>query len=606
MIDDEQAKGPATATLEKSEGGQIRDGGPAQQTTPPPVRNPGAVRGPKKKKPNKGIRIAIVVGVVVLILAVSLIITLSGGKKETVSNTIETPVTRGNIQKMITGSGTVQPIHQYNVVPTVTGDVTMDYITEGQKINQGDPLYAIDATNADNLIRQNENALERAQLTYQQAVNAVNSLNVRTDISGIITKLYVKEGDQVMANAPVAEVVDTTNLTLTVPFNAVEAVNMAVGEDAMVTLESTGTVLSGTVSRVYSGKQIGPNGSLVSSVDISLVNPGVIKAGDVATAVVGGTYACNASGTLAYASDKIITAKTTGQVTALILRAGDAARAGDAIVTLSNDSTITAEQTAALSVQNAENALQNAKDSLNNYNLTSPISGTVIQKNSKAGDTIATTINPPTMAIVADMTSLVLNINVDELDILNLQTGMTAMLTADALPGQFFQGTVTNVSTVGKATAGASTGFSFGGFAGTGVTNYDVEITITDYGALLPGMNVNATIVTDSANNVLLVPQQAVVYGGYVLRKLDGTETPSPSMPGKPQSSQFGGGFSMKPTAPKGYEYVKVEVGITNTMFAEIKSGLKEGDTVSYTVATMPSFGMFGMGPGGGFGSAGR
>jgi hypothetical protein len=62
----------------------------------------------------------------------------------------------------------------------------------------------------------------------------------------------------------------------------------------------------------------------------------------------------------------------------------------------------------------------------------------------------------------------------------------------------------------------------------------------------------------------------------------------------------------MKPTAPKGYEYVKVEVGITNTMFAEIKSGLKEGDTVSYTVATMPSFGMFGMGPGGGFGSAGR
>jgi HlyD family secretion protein len=252
------------------------------------------------------------------------------------------------------------------------------------------------------------------------------------------------------------------------------------------------------------------------------------------------------------------------------------------IVSITNDNTVSAEQTASLNLLTAENALQNARDALKNYNLTSPISGTVIQKTSKAGDTIASTVNASTMAIIADMTSLVLNINVDELDILDMKVGMTAMITADALPGQFFMGTITNVSSVGKATSGSSSMFSFGGFSGTGVTNYEVEITITDYGTLLPGMNVNASIVTASANNVLMVPQQAVVFGGFVLKKLDGTQ-PSPSMPAAPaqgqssQAGQFGGGFSMQPTAPSGYEYVKV--------------------------ASMPAFGMFGMGPGG-FGAA--
>jgi HlyD family secretion protein len=196
---------------------------------------------------------------------------------------------------------------------------------------------------------------------------------------------------------------------------------------------------------------------------------------------------------------------------------------------------------------------------------------------------------------------------------------MQAMITADALTGQFFTGTITNVSTVGKASSGTSSTFSFGGFSGTGVTNYEVEITISKYGALLPGMNVNAIIVTDTASNVLMVPQQAVVYGGYVLRKLDGTQpSPSPSMPNSQQAgtggktTSFGTGASsqgfgafMQPTAPKGYEYVKVEVGISNTMFAEIKSGLNEGDTVAYKVATMSGFNMFGMGGSyGGYGAS--
>lgn len=599
---DEQSRDPAVATTEREH--------KPQSNSSASVHNAASTLRPKKKKPKKG-RIAAIVIIIVLVLAAVLFFALRGNQKETGPEIIEAAVTRGNIQKMITGSGSVQPIHQYNVVPTVTGEIISDSITEGQQISEGDPLYSIDTTNADNLIKQRENDLERAQVTYQQAVNAINNLQVKSDASGIITKLYVKEGDQVMANAPVAQVVDMSTLILTLPFNAADTESMSVGQDALITLESTGTVLNGEITRIYTGKQIGANGSLVSSVDISLSNPGVLKSGDVATAVVGGQYACNASGTLAYASDKIVNAKTSGQVASLILLVGDAVRAGDMIVSLTNDNTVSAEQTASLNLLTAENALQNARDALKNYNLTSPISGTVIQKTSKAGDTIASTVNASTMAIIADMTSLVLNINVDELDILDMKVGMTAMITADALPGQFFMGTITNVSSVGKATSGSSSMFSFGGFSGTGVTNYEVEITISDYGTLLPGMNVNASIVTASANNVLMVPQQAVVFGGFVLKKLDGTQ-PAPSMPAAPaqgqagqsgQAGQFGGGFSMQPTAPSGYEYVKVEVGLTNMMFAEIKSGLNEGDTIGYQVASMPAFGMFGMGPGG-FGAA--
>ena len=93
-----------------------------------------------------------------------------------------------------------------------------------------------------------------------------------------------------------------------------------------------------------------------------------------------------------------------------------------------------------------------------------------------------------------------------------------------------------------------------------------------DESDLLPGMNATAEIVTESADNVLSVPNAAITRGNYVLVTKD-----SPSAANAEASM----------AAPEGYVYVKVTTGISDDDYIEVKSGLQEGDTIAYDTSTV-------------------
>ena len=98
------------------------------------------------------------------------------------------------------------------------------------------------------------------------------------------------------------------------------------------------------------------------------------------------------------------------------------------------------------------------------------------------------------------------------------------------------------------------------GTASNGVTTYPVEVSITDSGELLPGMNVDCTIEVDAVENVIAVPVGAIQRGNTVYVKGEKTED--------------------NDKAPEGYYTVKVETGITDSAFIEIKKGIDEGDEI--------------------------
>ena len=113
-------------------------------------------------------------------------------------------------------------------------------------------------------------------------------------------------------------------------------------------------------------------------------------------------------------------------------------------------------------------------------------------------------------------------------------------------------------------------------------------------GDLLPGMNVDASVVIDEARDVLAVPVEAVDRAGQVLVKVsdvpDGAEAEN-----EPES----GGL------PAGYAYQQVELGLSDDSYVEIVSGLSEGDQVAYQQTSsmggmFASFAMSGGGPEGG------
>ena len=118
------------------------------------------------------------------------------------------------------------------------------------------------------------------------------------------------------------------------------------------------------------------------------------------------------------------------------------------------------------------------------------------------------------MAIIADLSSIVFEMSVDELDISKMQVGMEVEVKADAIENTTFTATITNISIVGTSN--------------NGVTSYPVKITINskdqqqgaayaNYDKLIPGLNVSATVVIERVENVIVVPVSAVRRGNIVI-----------------------------------------------------------------------------------------
>ena len=458
---------------------------------------------------------------------------------------------RGDISLTVSGSGTVQPIEQYNIVAVASGEIMSDTIAVGDVVSKDDLLFVIDSEEAENNIRRSEIALERQRLSTQQSRDAVDNLIVTTNVSGYISALYVKEGDSIGANGKIADIVDTKNLKLSIPFNSNNAESIYVGESALVYMENSGEVINGTVSYIASGEYASGAGALVRDVEIKLENPGIVQNGAQATALIGG-YACNSAGTVKFVNEVTIIAKSSGEVDRLYIHEGDYINSGATLVTLKNDSAVNSLQSSGLSIQDASLNLENTRKNLDNYNIKSPINGTIIDKKYKAGDVLDT--NRTVLAVVADMSCLTFSMDIDETEIKRLEIGQTVDITADAIADRRFKGRIEEISIIGTAL--------------NGVTTYPVKVIIDDYEGLLPGMNVNAEIVVERVTNVVRVPVNAVQRGGVVLMKNEAAA-------GKQEGKAF-----MSQNIPNGYKYVSVVTGISDANFIEIKSGLSEGEEV--------------------------
>ncbi len=470
-------------------------------------------------------------------------------------------VNRGNITVSVTGSGTVEPIEQYEIQSIVTGDITEDYVTLGEKVAKDDVLYVIDSTSAENSLKRSENSYRQELLSHNNKLKDASKASVYVPFDGVITEMYVKLGDSVSPGSKIAEIKNTSNLTVRVPFLAANAKNIKLNQSATVYFDGRNEVVSGYVSHIATGTYATNAGAVVSDVEITIKNPGAILAGEEVTATVG-SYACNDSGKVEEASTKTVTAETSGDVSYLPYGKGDNVKSGALMLKISDDNTSTQIRSSQINLENSKLSLNDMREKLDDYTIRSPIAGTIISKTMKGGDTLDG--NKSSLAIVADMSKLTFDISVDELDIKSISVGQSVKVTADALPDSEFTGVVDKISIIGTST--------------NGVTVYPVTVVISEYEGLLPGMNVNAEIVTSEARDVLTIPVNGVTRGNLVLVKDD-----SPKSSDNAKTDEKDESDSEKkrlPDAPEGYKYIEVEVGVSSDDFVEIKSGLSEGDEI--------------------------
>ena len=466
-------------------------------------------------------------------------------------NYVQTTPEKRDVTNTLSGTGILNPANTYNVKSLVAGKVLTSTAEEGDIVEEGDVLYTVDSSDATTKAEQASIALQQAQRSYDKTVDRQY---VRAEVAGVVSTLKVAKGDEVTSGQEVAVIRDSSKMLLNLLFPAADAANFSVGQSADVVLDGTFETLKGTITAVTGTDELSTGNLLVRTVTIRVNNAGGLTTAQAATASVNGVSSI-ASATFAYQAERTLTAQASGTVSAINVQEGGAVSKGDIIIELTGDDLTESIQSASESLRSAEISMQNQQDNMSNYTITSPISGTIIEKDAKQGDALT---SGSTLCVIYDLSYLEMVINVDELQIGALSVGQKVQITADAVTDKTYVGTVTRVSMKGSSSGGTTT--------------YPITIRIDNTDGLRPGMNANAEIVVAEAGNALVVPNAAVIRGGYVL-----VSKKSPSAANAVEDMD----------APDGYVYVKVETGVSDDSYTEIKSGLQEDDTVAYDTSSV-------------------
>ena len=588
----------------------------------------------RKKRKGKSGRIVIVLIVVLAALLGGFFLykkKTSNQKRQGDQSVSTATVKRTDISSELTASSALSPKDTYEVTSLVEGEVIEANFEEGDVVEKGQVLYRIDASSMDSDLSSAETSLQRAkesaqtaQSNYAEETARIAGNTYRSTASGYIRTLYIKEGDKVNNGTKIADLYDDSVMKITVPFLSGEAAEINVGDEAAVILEDTGEQISGTVTVVSSMEETLSGGRLVKNVTVEVSNPGGLTTDTVASVTVDG-FVCSAEATFTAKTETTLSVELSGnkslEIENLLIHEGSyveknsdlfrvTAKTAEEYLKEFKDAVESADD----NLENAENKLSNTQDSVDDYTITAPISGTVITKNAKVGDKISkSSSGTTTMAVIYDLSTMTLEMSVDELDVSSIKVGQSVEITADAVEGETFTGTVTNVS--------LQSSYS------NGVTNYPVTVTLDDTGSLLPGMNVDAKIILDSSENALVIPASALMRGNrvYVKKSPDSTENAdtqrndssdnvgdadserknhgdgtqnadsadrqpdagaeaSGSSKGSgtdnSSSKSTGSGKSGSSNVPDGFEAVQVTTGIINDDYVEILSGLSEGDEV--------------------------
>ncbi|MBN1307633.1 MAG: efflux RND transporter periplasmic adaptor subunit [Chitinispirillaceae bacterium] len=149
-------------------------------------------------------------------------------------------------------------------------------------------------------------------------------------------------------------------------------------------------------------------------------------------------------------------------------------------------------------LHSAEASVVKARTNLHYATITSPINGTVIQRNIEVGQTVAASFSAPTLFVIAeDLRRMQILASVDEADIGVIRQGQEVRFTVQAFPEKKFSGLVEQVRL--QPTVSQN------------VVTYTVVITTRNSdGTLLPGMTATVDFIVEKAVDVLMVPNAAL------------------------------------------------------------------------------------------------
>jgi len=554
----------------------------------------------------------ILTGIIILALIVTgyfIFKSINANKASETRYTLGT-TTKGTLITSVSGSGQVSVLEQADIKPKTSGDLTFVGVIKGQQVSKGTLVAQIDSTEALKAIRDAEDNLETAKLTLEklnqptdeltilQAENTLtNAKESKTDAEDNLKKAH-EDGFNTVSNAFLelpALMTGLQNILLGRTFSAYQD-NIDYYTDAtrqydvkVVQYRNDADTKYDTARTAYE-KNFADYKSTSRYSDNETINSLVAETYETVRSISESVKSAN--NLIQFYEDRLTeynlkpntiadthlstlstyTSKTNSHLTNLLSIKTTIANDEKAIVDA--ERTIV-EKTASLeklkegpdaldvrsqelSIKQKQYSLSDAKANLADYYIRAPFDGVIADLSVKKGDSVASGTSIATLITNQRIAEITLN----EVDVAQVRSGQKVTLTFDAVEDLNITGEVSDVDSIGTVSQG--------------VVSYVVQISFdTQDERVKPGMSVSASIITESKQDVLLVPNAAIKSSGnlsYVevldsaLTKdvKDNTAITSKNLPTQKQ----------------------VEIGTANDSYTEIVSGLNENDRVIIKTST--------------------
>ena len=554
-----------------------------QVDTPAPPRAPVKKKGAQKKKLVKRL---VAFGVAAAILGgggFALYRFLNSGSGDQ-GEIYAQPAYIGTIQSKVSGSGTAKAKESAAITLTQSGTVQEVYVTSGQTVMAGDPLYTIYSQAAEDEVSNARKKLEDLQKDMADLQEEAANLTVRAPFAGKLQEVQSFEADQdVTKGTTVATLVNDKKLKLSLYFSYAYENDIKTGQNVSVSIPAVMGSFTGKVEEIHKVSYISPEGAVHFEAVIVFDNPGTLTAGMDASAVLkaadGADIYPYENGKTEFYETRTIQAKASGPVTGKgnLLNYANVS-AGEALLYLGSSTIDTDIRNKQEEIDEARTRLDEAVKALEDFNAVAPIDGTVTSCTLSEGAEVK---SGDTVVIISNTTTMLVTIQVDDRNISFIKPGDMVELDWNGNP---YMGTVTAIDMGGAQ-------------SGQGMTNYPVTLSVDNFdGSLMDGAWLQYSFVTSESADCILVPTSSVKYVSdlegnrqavvFVQREERPDEVPELDLPTvEPgQKRQY-------PSEAEGYYPVIVETGSSDAQNVEITSGIQEGDMVfvNYTVTDMGS-----------------
>lgn len=556
----------------------------------------------------------------------------------------------GTLSVTVSGAGQVSSTNQVELKPKASGDIVALRVVAGQEVKRGAVIAILDSTDARKTVRDAEISLTSAKLSLQKQEKPAETLSLIQSENALFDAVQANtraQDDLISTYDDTFTSISNAFLNLPTVMTGVQDIlykasyrpgqdNISYYADLVSDYAPTVIIYRDSAAKAYQEARASYDATFLSYKEMGrfsststiekLAEQTYLTAKAIAESVK------NTDNLLSFVKDKLTsrnspipttlsthqtslatyTNNTNSTLNELLGSINGVSNAKDALGKSARTVIEKTESLAALkagtdeldlastrlTVAQRENALQDAKEKLNDYVIVAPFDGTIasidvsVSDSVSSGSTIATLITRERIA----------EIDLNEVDAVNVKAGQNVTLTFDALEDVTLKGTVVEIDTLGAVSQG--------------VVNYSAKISFaTTDERIKPGMSVSTEITTQTKDNVILVPNAAIKSQGdtsyvevvpqeSVASLFAGNQNPgnqafdmergSTSPRSRPNgfmatSSGATGTRAMLPQTntnltgialPALPERQTVVVGISNDTYTEIISGLSQGALV--------------------------